>query len=343
MPSMCHLFCCAALFAVIAREEIQSAEPNSVVPLDADYGLQGEYLYETDTSRNGWGLQVVALGTGRFQAALLSGGLPGYRADGCVRIELVGQKEADGLTLTSADQQTAVRIADGPTAIVAGATTGTVPLRKVNRRSPTLGAPPPPNSIVLFDGHDTQAFLNPQVTSDGWLKSGTELIPHFRDFTMHLEFMTPYMPTEASQGRGNSGIYIHSRYEVQILDSFGSRGEFNECGALYRYRRPSINMCLPPLAWQTYDIAFRAPRFDRRGRKRCHAVITLQHNGVTVHKNLVVKTKTGAGEAEGPSLLPIRFQDHNDPVHFRNVWLVPDVRANCERSDAKFIVQEIPK
>ena len=299
------------------------------MPLDVDYCLQGEYLYETGTPGDGWGVQVVAIGEDRFQAALLSGGLPGYRADGRVRIELSGRKEPDGLTLTSPNKQSTIRIVDGTAAIVAGVALDTISLRKVFRYSPTLGALPPPRSIVLFDGRDTQAFRNAQVSREGWLKSGTELIPSYRDFTMHVEFLIPYMPQETSQSRGNSGIYIHNRYEVQILDSFGLRGEFNECGALYRYRKPAINMCLPPLTWQTYDLAFRAPRFDRCGRKQCHAVITVRHNGITVHDNLVVRNKTGAGEPEGPAVLPIRFQDHDDPVHFRNVWIVPHDAAEC--------------
>ena len=135
------------MFAVIARDEIQSAETYSIVPLDADYCLQGEYLYESDTSRNGWGVQVVAIGEHRFQAALLSGGLPGYGADGRIRIEFSGRKEPDGLTLTSLNKQSTIRIVDGTAAIVAGAAIDTVFLRKVCRCSPTLGAKP---TIFLF-------------------------------------------------------------------------------------------------------------------------------------------------------------------------------------------------
>jgi len=289
---------------------------------DEDFAWQGEYVRESAQGKRGWGLQVVALGGGQFRAALLSGGLPGYGADQVTRIDLTGQKEGQSLSLASANRKWEVVVHEGKTATISGVTDSERPLHKVGRASPTMHAPPPPGSIVLFDGRGTDAFRDAKTTSEGWLESGTELIPVFRDFTMHLEFMTPYMPHASSQGRGNSGVYIQGRYEVQILDSFGSSGNFNECGALYRYQKPSISMCLPPLTWQTYDITFFAPRYDRCGCKRSHATISLLHNGITVHDRLCVTRKTGAGEAEGPDLLPIRFQDHGNPVRFRNIWLV---------------------
>jgi uncharacterized protein Usg len=107
-----------------------------------------------------------------------------------------------------------------------------------------------------------------------------------------------------------------------MLDSFALEGSENECGSLYRMRRPDQNMCLPPLAWQTYDLTFRSPRFDAYGTKVQNAVVTVLHNGVVVHDHVAIENKTGAGKAESPVLWPIKLQDHGNPVRYRNIWLI---------------------
>jgi hypothetical protein len=142
------------------------------------------------------------------------------------------------------------------------------------------------------------------------------------DFRLHLEFRLPFMPYATGQGRGNSGVYIQRRYEVQILDSFGLEGVANECGGLYRQQPPDVNMCLPPLTWQTYDIWFTAARFDGEGNKTANARITVLHNGVPIHNDYEVVAKTGAGRPEAPEPMPILLQDHGNPVRFQNVWIV---------------------
>jgi hypothetical protein len=114
---------------------------------------------------------------------------------------------------------------------------------------------------------------------------------------------------------------------VQVLDSFGLPGLNNECGALYKMHAPSLNMCFPPMAWQTYDIDFTAARFDSRREKTAPARITLRHNGVVVQDAYDIPDKTGAGAAEGPEPRPIRFQNHGDAVQFRNIWIVPGNRG----------------
>lgn len=146
----------------------------------------------------------------------------------------------------------------------------------------------------------------------------------FGDHQLHLEFRSPFMPEARGQGRGNSGVYLQGRYEVQILDSYGLEGLDNECGGIYRVARPRVNMCAPPLQWQTYDMDFRAPRFDAQGNKTANARITVSHNGVIIHENLEIPGQTGGGEASnfdkpGPLLL----QDHGNPVQFRNIWVLP--------------------
>ncbi len=162
------------------------------------------------------------------------------------------------------------------------------------------------------------------MTEDGLLKEGTETRDAYGDFRLHLEFRLPYMPKATGQGRANSGIYVQSRYEVQVLDSFGLDGEFNECGSLYREVKPNLNMCLPPLSWQTYDIWFRGPRFDSAGQKAENANFTVWLNGVPVHENLDLPTPTGGGKrvGEGQNALPTKIQNHSNPIRFRNIWLV---------------------
>jgi hypothetical protein len=292
-------------------------------PTRDDFADQGEYASGVagvvTATGSSLGLQMVALGDGQFRAALLPGGLPGNGWTRGVRIELIGQRDGDRIVLKGDDHTVSV---DGGRAELTSTKSGErFNLIKVVRRSPYFNLVPPPGSYVLFDGQDTVAWRKAKI-KDGQLQAGTELIPTFRNFQMHVEFLVPYMPGARGQGRGNSGVYLQSRYEVQVLDSFGLVGAFNECGALYRQRAPDLNMAFPPLSWQTYDITFHSPRFDVCGRKHADARLTLLHNGIAVHKDIAIKAKTGAGSPEGPQSLPIKLQDHGNPVYFRNIWLL---------------------
>jgi len=145
----------------------------------------------------------------------------------------------------------------------------------------------------------------------------------FKDFKLHIEFRTPFMPEARGQGRGNSGVYLQGRYEIQVLDSYGLEGRDNECGGIYQVGAPMVNMCLSPLQWQTYDITFQAPRFDASGNKTEDAVVTVVHNGVTIHDRRKLPGPTG-GAMDGNVAEPggIYLQDHGNPVRFRNIWLV---------------------
>jgi len=206
------------------------------------------------------------------------------------------------------------------------------------RLSPSLGARPPNGAIWLFDGTSLDAWQRrdpaQRSTPVGWAITGgvMEVVPGtgdiltkrpFTDFQMHLEFRTPFMPEASGQGRGNSGVYLQGRYEVQVLDSYGLKGEDNECGGIYKVAAPRENMCAPPGQWQSYDITFHAPRFDGSGKKITDALLTVLHNGVIIHENLAVPGPTGGALDENVQQPGgILLQDHGNQVQYRNIWLV---------------------
>jgi len=317
----------AVPFAMVgnAQEESENKARLTITDLsdvDNDFGYMGEYQGEVASAagKRNIGLQIVPQGDGEFRAMYYSGGLPGTGWNKKDREVLKGARVGDLLELEG--ETTRVELVNSSPTIYDSEGKIIGSLRKVERVSPTMGMPAPANALTLFDGVHTNAFKNGKMTEDGLLKEGTELLSTYRDFTMHAEFRLPYMPFARGQGRSNSGFYLLSSYEVQVLDSFGLEGIENECGALYRYRRPDQNMCLPPLQWQTYDITFRSPRFDVQGKKIQNARLTVLHNGVPVHNNFEVERKTGAGQPESTKRRPIKFQDHSNPVRFRNVWLI---------------------
>jgi len=292
--------------------------------VDDDFHIQGEYSGNV-TQATGWcravGLQVVAMGEGKFDALWYPGGLPGNGYDGSTRGKLSGQRVEGKVVLVGEGwmielQRGYVATVKNSTGCFAGQ------LSPMNRYSLTAGAAPPANAIVLFDGRNTDRLKNAKVTPDGLLEVGCETKDAYQNFTLHAEFRTPYMPFARGQARGNSGFYLQKRYEVQVLDSFGLELQFNDCASLYRMQAPDLNMSFPPLSWQTYDIDFTAPKFDADGKRTDKGRITVRHNGVIVHNNLELNNKTGGGSVEGPNPLPILFQNHSNPVHFRNLWIV---------------------
>jgi hypothetical protein len=290
---------------------------------DPGFALQGEYEGPVAVAPGRYeplALQVRSMGQDRFEAAQYRGGLPGEPRHREPATILIG-KRAEGFLVLSGGPW-AVFVQPDNCIVVDREGRPAGRLERVFRQSPTLGAQPPQDAIVLFNGKDTDQFLNGRMTSDGLLMEGADIKPLFQDFNLHAEFMLPYMPAGRDQGRGNSGIYLMSRYEVQILDSFAEEPVFNGCGSLYRFRAPDVNMCLPPTVWQTYDIAFTAPRWDAEGKKLKNARVTIWLNGVKIHNNVELPDKTGAGKPEEPTLLPTRFQDHKNPVRFRNIWIV---------------------
>ncbi len=322
------LLLCGVLGAgVLPAEENRAAKRNAktafldAAEAGADFIYQGEY----GGFQGLWGygpevgLQVIARGDGQFEAALYGGGLPGAAWDGKTVSQLAGER--DGQTLTLKNEQARIVLTPGRGVIYDASGRETTRLIKVRRVSRTLGALPPYGATVLFDGKHAERFDSGAKIDGGLLAEGARTKEPVGDFYLHLEFRLPFMPYARGQGRANSGVYIQQRYEVQILDSFGLAGEVNECAALYRQTGPRVNMCLPPLTWQTYDIFFHAARWDSQGEKIRKARITVLHNGVAVHKQHEIENKTGAGKAESAERLPILLQNHGDPVRFRNLWM----------------------
>ena len=300
---------------------------------DPDYVFQGEYrgwqrAQPSLRSSEPVAVQVVALGNGQFDAVKYYGGLPGAGWKKPRKYTLTGSRSADRVSLTGEQYDAEIL---GPTLRLLdkdGREVGQ--LLRVERLSPTMGAAPPIGAIVLFDGGgDLSHWKNAKVTSEG-LQAGTETVDKYGDFRLHGEFMLPYKPLARGQDRCNSGFYLQGRYEVQVLDSFGLEGIENECGALYKTKRPDTNMCLPPLQWQTYDMDFTSAKFDATGKKTSNMQITVWHNGVVIHNAASIPNKTGAGTVEGPNPLPIKLQEHGNPVVYRNIWLIDKTQPGAD-------------
>ncbi|MBM3878685.1 MAG: DUF1080 domain-containing protein [Verrucomicrobia bacterium] len=207
-------------------------------------------------------------------------------------------------------------------------------LRPMERPSPTLGQSPPAGALVLFDGQNLEAWTprDPNAGAVRWklveerameVQGGDIRTKElFGDHRLHLEFRTPYMPQARGQGRGNSGVYLEGRYELQVLDSYGLEGEDNECGGIYTVAKPRVNMCAPPLQWQTYDITFTSARLDADVKKTAPARVTILHNGVVIHEDLELPRVTGgAFDSREGTPGPLLLQDHGNPVRFRNIWI----------------------
>lgn len=297
---------------------------------DPSFAIQGEYRGEIAMGdrKITVGLQVIGLGNDEYRVVVWKNGLPGDEGAQRDKDESTA-KAVDGVVTFANPKQKdeGIVIKDGKAILMSdGNAVGTLP--RIERKSPTLGKKAPEGAKVLFDG--TEASLA------NWTGKGAKLSPQnhlqqgivskdtFGDHTVHIEFRTPYKPKARGQGRGNSGIYVQGRYEVQMLDSFGLQGKQNECGGIYSVGAPLVNMCYPPLSWQTYDIDFTAAKYDDAGKKTSHARLTVYHNGVKIHDDIVADHSTTASKLkEGPQPGPIYLQDHGNPVRYRNIWVLP--------------------
>jgi hypothetical protein len=307
-------------------KEIVITDPAKAGP---DFLVQGEY--EGEITRDGktskYAAQVAALGDGKFHAVFLEGGLPGAGWDGKTLIQIDGKTEGDKTTFTGKDFSAEIK-GDSLTGSHPPAETFT--LKKIERHSPTEGLKAPAGAVVLFDGTNTDEWNNGQMDERKLLKAlspgGPTTKRNVQNFTLHVEFIVPFKPNARGQARGNCGVYIQGRYEVQILDSFGFKLDDKHavgdiCGEIYKQKVPDVSMNYPPLAWQSYDIDFQGAQFDG-DKKVKNAVITVKHNGVVTLDKYEITAKTGAGRPEGAAPAPILLQNHNNPVFFRNIWLI---------------------
>ena len=190
---------------------------------------------------------------------------------------------------------------------------------------------PPSDATILFDGTDLSSWNNAEnwTVEDGVAVTGKGKITSMQEFgdcQLHLEWSAPLPAEGTGQGRGNSGVFLMDRYEVQVLDSYQNETYFDgQAGAIYKQSPPSANANRPPGQWNTYDIFWTAPRFADSGSLLSPAFITVVHNGVLIQNHFELKGDTPFNRPPAyekhPPVGPISLQDHKNPVRFRNIWV----------------------
>lgn len=333
-------------------------DPRSIGPEGA---WQGEYAGTHADMQIG--VQVVARKDRAFHALVLDGGLPGEGWNGGRYALLEGGMPAAERVEFGSPSDPGMSAVLGPEGLVLKRGGREALLKRVERKSKSLGMQPPPGAVVLFGGAkpnvdafeqraDIEGLTAPMMFGD-FLMAGAVTKRQFRDYTMHVEFMTGWEPQNIPWRRADAGIYMLSRYEVAIGDSFGfdfdlsgatgpERPKLREeaaksslfppvkgtaaprvCGSVFTYPSKVPNACLPPLAWQTLDIEFEAPRFDGEGRKISKAVISVKLNGHPTVERLEVNGPTPHG-FKGPEAPegPIWFEAFGRRVLYRNIWVL---------------------
>jgi len=338
--------CFHALYGFNGKGVIETADP-----IMGDY--EGSYSLEDGTGAP-LVTQVIALGKDTYRANMLNR----FDQTEVPTVKLNGQKTGTAIHFQGQIEEGEYYGVEFEGDIESNKFTGSInyegnnvgifELTKTVRSSPSLGAEAPEGAVILFNGtnfeeweqvprfrkglsHLLSKFQKKQVK---WklVEDAMEVKPgagsiitkrEFTDFRLHIEFRTPFMPEARGQDRGNSGVYLQGRYEVQVLDSYGLKGLDNECGGIYKVAAPLINMCSPPLQWQTYDITFHAPRFDSDGNKNKNASLTVLHNGTQIHQNIEIPNPTGSAKDQDIKQPGgIYLQDHGNPVQYRNIWLI---------------------
>jgi hypothetical protein len=193
----------------------------------------------------------------------------------------------------------------------------------------------PANAVVLFDGTDLSKWQQKDGSPAKWkiidgamVAGGGDIVTKEsfpNDFVLHVEFAPNDVgPGPTGQARGNSGVYLQGSYEIQVLDSFGvEKVTPGDCASIYSKKPADKNVSKPPGQWQTYDIQFRAPKYDAEGKKTKNPRVTVDWNGTRVHEDVEIDGVTVGGAAEKPGAGPILLQDHGNPVRYRNIWIAP--------------------
>lgn len=209
--------------------------------------------------------------------------------------------------------------------------------RKPEVVTPGKGTQPPSDAIVLYGGandaenwtHETSGPIKwkaEDILTTEPRAGGIKTKQAFGDIQLHIEWRTPEVVVGEGQGRGNSGVFLMGKYEVQVLDSYENETYYNgQAGSIYKQHIPLVNASLPPGMWQTYDIIFKAPTFKDDGSVESPAYVTVIHNGVLIQNHVALKGPTkfiGKPKYEShPEKLPLMLQDHSNPVSFRNIWV----------------------
>jgi 3-keto-disaccharide hydrolase len=209
----------------------------------------------------------------------------------------------------------------------------------VSPAPPAAPAAPPSDAVVLFYGRDLSQWADDSGQAARWKveKGYVEVVPEsgnihtrqgFGDCQLHVEWMAPVPPRGEGQERGNSGVYLMSRYEVQVLDSYDNRTYADgQAAAVYGQYPPLVNASRPPGEWQSYDIVFHRPRFDAQGKVLSPARLTVIHNGILVQDDVELSGPTANQRrppyTAHPDALPLLLQNHGNPVRYRNIWIRP--------------------
>ena len=295
-----------------------------------DFNFQGEYADEDED--NPYGLNIIAEGDGKFKFVGFKGSLPGdgwkkgdrrifgtltFKNDTMLDyvleyVEENGEREKMDLPFTPILEDGKLRFADSQTLY-----------RRIERKSPTLGQKAPEGAVIIFDGESEGHLANGDKNEEAgtmWSEFTSKPLAR-KPYLLHVEFLLSYMPNDRGQGRSNSGVYLDEAFEVQVLDSFGLEGENNECGGIYSHCAPKLNMCYPPLQWQTYDIEFEPPLYDADGNITSPGKFrTVKHNGVVVQENFEITEGTPSGRPAAAEPRGVYFQGHGNKVQYRNIW-----------------------
>jgi len=352
---MAHVTCAAALAAADAAKtepaKSPAAAPAKPAPAEPADKIMGEYvgtmthsvtvtagIVATATATTPAEAKVIAEGGGNYRAVVTISGIttPSLAIDGLrYPLQLSGKADGNKVALAGKGGDIELKgVIDGGKTLVAESSNGVqFELKYTVHHSPTEGEKPPAGAVVLLPFAEGKPPTLDEWAAPAWkpqddgsvVSAGADMHTNrkFGDFQLHVEFRVPLEPAGRGQGRGNSGIYLQDLYEMQVLDSFGLPPDPSECAAVYTQVPPTANACFPPGSWQTYDITFRAPRFDADGKKTKDAVVTIMHNGVKVQDSTVIHGPTGAAKGRPEAATGvIRLQFHGHGVRFRNMWLV---------------------